>query len=165
MTSVAQVFDERGDGLIVQGGSASYDKDDRSPHLSREDAQELLAKGLATYQREHKTMPARLVMHKTSNFNVGRLRTGRGGREARGSRSRDGATIGGSRTARGRLSHGSRHGDIVRSKVRNRVLERHRAVFPGLSGCLHTPCARVCLRGRGDWRRGTRTRTCRVIEA
>jgi hypothetical protein len=70
MTSVAQVFDERGEGLIVQGGSASYDKDDRSPHLSRENAQELLADGLATYRREHKTMPARLVMHKTSNFNA-----------------------------------------------------------------------------------------------
>lgn len=70
MTSVAQVFDERGEGLIVQGGSASYDKDDRSPHLSKEDAQALLADGLATYRREHKTMPARLVMHKTSNFNV-----------------------------------------------------------------------------------------------
>ncbi|HWX36010.1 MAG TPA: hypothetical protein VNZ53_52415 [Steroidobacteraceae bacterium] len=70
MTSIAQVFDERGDGLVVQGGSASYDKDDRSPHLSREDAQELLTDGLATYRREHKTMPARLVMHKTSNFNV-----------------------------------------------------------------------------------------------
>lgn len=69
MTSVAQVFDERGEGLIVQGGSASYDKDDRSPHLSKEDAQQLLADGLATYRREHRTMPARLVMHKTSNFN------------------------------------------------------------------------------------------------
>jgi hypothetical protein len=70
MTSVAQVFDERGEGLIVQGGSASYDKDDRSPHLSRDDAQQLLADGLATYRREHKTMPARLVMHKTSSFNT-----------------------------------------------------------------------------------------------
>jgi hypothetical protein len=70
MTSVAQVFDERGEGLIVQGGSASYDKDDRSPHLSKEDAQELLANGLATYRREHKTMPARVVMHKTSSFNA-----------------------------------------------------------------------------------------------
>jgi hypothetical protein len=70
MTSVAQVFDERGEGLIVQGGSANYDKDDRSPHLSREDAQQLLADGLATYRREHKTIPARLVMHKTSNFNA-----------------------------------------------------------------------------------------------
>jgi hypothetical protein len=70
MTSVAQVFDERGEGLIVQGGSASYDKDDRSPHSSRQDAQELLANGLATYRREHKTMPARVVMHKTSYFNA-----------------------------------------------------------------------------------------------
>jgi hypothetical protein len=70
MTSVAQVFDERGEGLIVQGGSASYDKDDRSPHSSKQDAQELLANGLATYRREHKTMPARVVMHKTSYFNA-----------------------------------------------------------------------------------------------
>lgn len=70
MTSVAQVFDERGEGLIVQGGSASYDKDDRTPHLSKEHAQELLANGLATYRREHKNMPARVVMHKTSYFNV-----------------------------------------------------------------------------------------------
>lgn len=69
MTSVAQVFDERGEGLIVQGGSASYDKDDRTPHLSEEDAFSLLANGLASYRREHKNMPARLVMHKTSSFN------------------------------------------------------------------------------------------------
>jgi hypothetical protein len=69
MTSVAQVFDERGEGLIVQGGSASYDKDDRTPHLSKTDAQELLASGLASYRREHKNMPARVVLHKTSYFN------------------------------------------------------------------------------------------------
>lgn len=52
MTSVAQVFDERGEGLIVEGGSASYDKDDRTAHLSKEDAQELLANGLASYRRD-----------------------------------------------------------------------------------------------------------------
>ena len=160
MTSVAQVFDERGEGLVVQGGSASYDKDDRSPHLSAEDAQELLAGGLATYRREHKTMPARLVMHKTSYFNVQEkegFHTGRGGREARGSRPRNGATVGGSRTARGRLTHGSGHGDVVRRKVRNLVLEGHRTLFPSLSRRLHTPCARVYSRGWGDRRLGTRT--------
>ena len=70
MTSVAQIFDERGEGLIVQGGSASYDKDDRSPHLSRDDARTLLANGLATYRREHKHLPARLVMHKSSYYNA-----------------------------------------------------------------------------------------------
>jgi hypothetical protein len=69
MTSVAQVFDERGEGLIVQGGSASYDKDDRTPHLSEDDAYTLLSNGLSTYRREHHTMPARLIMHKTSSFN------------------------------------------------------------------------------------------------
>ncbi|MBV8834230.1 MAG: hypothetical protein JO108_33955 [Acidobacteriaceae bacterium] len=42
--------------MIVQGGSASYDKDDRTPHLSKEDARELLANGLASYRREHKTL-------------------------------------------------------------------------------------------------------------
>ena len=69
MTSVAQIFDERGEGLIVQGGSASFDKEDRTPHLSREDAEALLANGLKSYRREHKTTPARLVMHKTSSYN------------------------------------------------------------------------------------------------
>jgi hypothetical protein len=70
MTSVAQIFDERGEGLIVQGASANYDKDDRTPHLSANDAHDLLANGLATYRREHKNTPARLVMHKTSYFNA-----------------------------------------------------------------------------------------------
>ncbi len=69
MTSVAQIFDERGEGLIVQGGNAQLDKNDRTPHLSAQDAHALLASGLATYRREHATMPARVVLHKTSYFN------------------------------------------------------------------------------------------------
>lgn len=68
LTSVAQVFDERGEGLIVQGGKARLDKDDRSPHLSAEDARSLLAGALASYRREHRNMPARVLMHKTSYF-------------------------------------------------------------------------------------------------
>ncbi len=34
-TSVAQVFDERGDGIVVRGGTAHIAKDDRQPHLNR----------------------------------------------------------------------------------------------------------------------------------
>lgn len=68
LTSVAQVFDERGEGLIVQGGNARIDKDDRSPHLSAEDARKLLATALASYRREHRNMPARVLVHKTSYF-------------------------------------------------------------------------------------------------
>lgn len=69
LTSVAQIFDERGEGLIVQGGAAQVDKSDRSPHLTADDARKLLANGLATYKREHRTLPARVVLHKTSYFN------------------------------------------------------------------------------------------------
>lgn len=68
LTSVAQVFNERGEGLIVQGGSARIERSDRSPHLLEDDARTLLASGLASYRREHKTVPARVVIHKTSYF-------------------------------------------------------------------------------------------------
>ena len=73
LTSVAQVFDERGEGFIVQGGSAKVNKDDRSPHLSATDAAALLKSVLASYRREHKNMPARVVLHKTSYFDAEEL--------------------------------------------------------------------------------------------
>ncbi len=68
-TSVAQVFNERGEGLILQGGNATIDRRDLTPHLSAEDAYKLLASGLAAYRREHMNMPARVLVHKTSYFN------------------------------------------------------------------------------------------------
>jgi hypothetical protein len=67
-TSVAQVFNERGDGVIVRGGPARVSGDDRQPHLDRDDAFALLASALETYRLEHKTQPARVVLHKTSSF-------------------------------------------------------------------------------------------------
>ena len=36
-TSVAQVFNQRGEGVIVRGGPAQISKEDRTPHLSAED--------------------------------------------------------------------------------------------------------------------------------
>jgi nucleoside-diphosphate-sugar epimerase len=36
-----------------------------------DDARTLLAGGLAGYRREHKTMPARVLLHKTSYFDEG----------------------------------------------------------------------------------------------
>lgn len=73
LTSVAQVFNERGEGLIVQGGNARIDRRDRTPHLTAEDAQKLLVNGLGSYRREHRTMPARVVVHKTSHFDAEEL--------------------------------------------------------------------------------------------
>ena len=67
-TSVAQVFDERGEGVVVRGGPAARTKEDRQPHLRRPDAEDLLGTALDTYQREHHHFPARVVLHKTSQF-------------------------------------------------------------------------------------------------
>jgi hypothetical protein len=73
-TSVAQVFNERGDGVVVRGGPAARRKDDRQPHLSEVDAQDLLSDALAVYRREHRHFPARIVLHKTSDFDDAEVR-------------------------------------------------------------------------------------------
>ncbi|MGU3463583.1 argonaute/piwi family protein [Methylobacterium sp. C33D] len=67
-TSSAQLFDERGEGLILKGGRALRDKNDRHPYLSEEDAYALTRNSLTTYKREWGTFPARLVVHKSSPF-------------------------------------------------------------------------------------------------
>jgi hypothetical protein len=66
LTSVAQVFNERGEGVIVKGGQAQVDKDDKTPHLTSTDAHALLKGAITAYRREHRTSPARMVVHKTS---------------------------------------------------------------------------------------------------
>lgn len=68
LTSVAQVFNERGEGVVVQGGAASISKEDRQPHLSATDAHQLLLKALKNYRDVHHTFPARVVIHKSSVF-------------------------------------------------------------------------------------------------
>ena len=73
-TSVAQVFNERGDGVVVRGGPAARRKDDRQPHLSEADAQALLGDALAVYRREHHNFPARVALHKTSEFDDAEVR-------------------------------------------------------------------------------------------
>jgi len=67
-TSVAQVFNERGEGMVVRGGPAVLDERDHTPHLSPEDAEILLTQAVEAFRREHRTAPARLVCHKSSYF-------------------------------------------------------------------------------------------------
>ncbi|HVJ07864.1 MAG TPA: hypothetical protein VM554_05735 [Acidisarcina sp.] len=67
-TSMAQVFNELGEGVVVRGGSASLSKDDRQPHLSGDDCQALITDALAKYRDVHRTLPARVVIHKSSPF-------------------------------------------------------------------------------------------------
>ena len=67
-TSVAQVFNERGQGIILTGGPAEYTKDDPQPHLPPDDAYNLLKRSLQAYRDEHETTPAHVVIHKSSLF-------------------------------------------------------------------------------------------------
>lgn len=73
LTSMAQVFNTRGDGVVVRGGPARADRQGRNPHLEQADAQALLAKALETYYRHHLTRPARVIVHKSSSFDEGEL--------------------------------------------------------------------------------------------
>src|SRR6202142_145110 len=67
-TSVAQVFNQRGDGVIVRGAPAKVSRNDRQPHLTRSDAESLLTEALRRYRSEHGNLPARAVLHKTSSY-------------------------------------------------------------------------------------------------
>lgn len=68
-TCMAQVFDELGDGIVVRGGPVPLPKHDRMPHLDESSAQALLAEALRRYRDVHKTLPARVVVHKSSPHN------------------------------------------------------------------------------------------------
>lgn len=67
-TSLAQIFDELGNGVILRGTPILL-KDDRVPHLNDEQAYELLKMAIDEYVVALDTSPARLVIHKSSNFN------------------------------------------------------------------------------------------------
>lgn len=69
LTGTAQVFNERGEGVVLRGGTAQISKDDKQIHLSAENAYNLLKNALQIYQKEHKNFPARVVVHKSSKHN------------------------------------------------------------------------------------------------
>jgi hypothetical protein len=68
-TSIAQIFNELGKGVILRGEDpVQVRKDDPIPHLSEEQAFKLLSRALAEYREALHLAPQRLVVHKTSNF-------------------------------------------------------------------------------------------------
>ncbi|WP_153146283.1 hypothetical protein [Dechloromonas sp. H13] len=67
-TSLAQIFDELGNGLILRGTPVDMTRDDRVPHLSVNQAYDLLTAALNEYRVALRTYPARVVIHKSSNF-------------------------------------------------------------------------------------------------
>lgn len=67
-TSIAQLFNEHGKGVILRGSEVEIKKEDRQPHLNESQAYEILDQALGEYKSTLKIFPARIVLHKTSNF-------------------------------------------------------------------------------------------------
>ena len=67
-TSLAQIFNENGKGVILRGTPVVEDKDDRKPHLSYDQSLTLLKDALTKYRFATGTMPGRVVLHKTSKY-------------------------------------------------------------------------------------------------
>jgi len=67
-TSLAQIFNENGKGVILRGTPVTEGKDDRKPHLSYEQSLSLLKNALTKYKFATGTVPGRVVLHKTSKF-------------------------------------------------------------------------------------------------
>lgn len=67
-TSLAQIFDELGNGLILRGTPVDMPREDRVPHLSANQAHTLLTAALTEYRVALRNYPARIVVHKSSNF-------------------------------------------------------------------------------------------------
>jgi hypothetical protein len=67
-TSLAQIFNENGKGVILRGTPVMEDKDDGIPHLTYDQSYNLLKEALTRYKFVLGYLPARLVLHKTSKF-------------------------------------------------------------------------------------------------
>jgi hypothetical protein len=69
-SSVAQAFDEHGDGIVLRGQDFLWDeeKHGKSPHLGDTMANELVAMVLRRYEAEMQQKPTRVVIHKSSRF-------------------------------------------------------------------------------------------------
>lgn len=70
-TSLAQIFDELGNNVILRGGLAYEEKEDRRPHLTKDQSETLLGRAISDYILANETQPARLVIHKTSLYTDG----------------------------------------------------------------------------------------------
>ena len=69
-TSLAQAFDENGEGLILRGHSFEWNeqKEGKSPHLSEELAGNLIELVLKKYREVRHQLPKRVVVHKSSRY-------------------------------------------------------------------------------------------------
>jgi hypothetical protein len=71
-TSVAQAFDENGEGLVLRGHNFKWDedKDGKTPYLPADLASSLISMVLDQYKEERRQLPRRVVIHKSSRFGI-----------------------------------------------------------------------------------------------
>jgi len=67
-TSVTQIFNEHGNGVILRGIPVKESKIDKQPHLTEQQAFDLIHDSLTEYYEAVKIFPQRLVIHKSSNY-------------------------------------------------------------------------------------------------
>lgn len=67
-TSIAQIFNELGKGVILRGEEIHVNKNDLVPHMNEDQAFNLISMSLHEYYEAVKIYPKRIVIHKTSNF-------------------------------------------------------------------------------------------------
>jgi hypothetical protein len=73
-TSMAHLFSNDFDGIVLRGDKVDFDAALNMPFLDYEKSKRLLEFGLAEYQKLRRSLPRRLVIHKTSTFNEGEIR-------------------------------------------------------------------------------------------
>jgi hypothetical protein len=68
--SLAQIFSDTCEGLIVRGNSFKWDTKKRGhPHLAEQDAFKILSDAIKIYKKHHNDQnPNRVVLHKTSGY-------------------------------------------------------------------------------------------------
>jgi len=70
-TSIAQAFTERGEGFVLRGETVEWDERkqrERAPHLTEEQAQNILSRVLEVYEKQVGNRPRKVVLHKTSRY-------------------------------------------------------------------------------------------------
>ena len=66
---VAQAFSDRGEGLVLRSEPFAWANDlEKTPHLERAMAAEMLRRVLDAYSQHRKTQPSRVVIHKWQRF-------------------------------------------------------------------------------------------------
>lgn len=67
-TSLAQIFDELGQNVILRGTPVNINKNNRRPYLTEEQSYTLLKRALNEYDIAMSNSPSRLVLHKSARY-------------------------------------------------------------------------------------------------